>query len=89
MHAVLSKLLLRGPKSTLRGVGNERQQTAGSGVYRPISCPPPALSSAPPAMRYSYVALRRRKTLSLPAPMPTERQGDVWLDECDLVDDTL
>lgn len=89
MHAVLSKVSLRGPKSTLRGVGNERQQTAGSGVYRPISCPPPALSSAPPAMRYSYVAPRRSKTLSLPAPMPTERQGDVWLDECDLVDDTL
>jgi hypothetical protein len=89
MNAVLCKVTLGGPKATLRGVGVERQQTSGSGAPRPISCPPPATSSAPPAMRYSYIAPRRRKTLSLPAPMPTERQGEVWLDELDLVDDAL
>lgn len=88
MNAVLCKVTLGGPKATLRGVGVERQQT-GSGAPRAISCPPPATSSAPPAMRYSYIAPRRRKTLSLPAPMPmpTERQGEHWLSESDLVDD--
>ena len=87
MNAVLCKVTLGGPKATLRGVGVERQQTHGSGAPRSISCPPPSTSSAPPAMRYSYIAPRRRKTLSLPAPMPTDRQGELWLDESDLVDD--